>query len=197
MRIIAGELRGRRLLSPEGRRTRPTSDRLRETLFNILSSRIPNAVVLDLFAGTGALGLEAVSRGAASAVLVDGSAAAVSLIARNIQLFSIEKKVRVIRWDILRNLNPLRNIEPLFDLIFLDPPYSQGMVVPALRRLVESRSMAGEARIVIEHSVSETIASDIPGLELCDQRTYGKTIVTFMSYRSSGTCESSPVFDFI
>ena len=190
-------MRGRRLLSPEGRRTRPTSDRLRETLFNILSSRIPNAVVLDLFAGTGALGLEAVSRGAASAVLVDGSAAAVSLIARNIQLLSIEKKARVIRWDILRNLNPLRNIEPLFDLIFLDPPYSHGMVVPALHRLVESRSMAGEARIVIEHSVSETIASDIPGLELCDQRTYGKTIVTFMSYRSSGTCESSPVNDLI
>jgi 16S rRNA (guanine966-N2)-methyltransferase len=186
MRIIAGELRGRRLLSPEGRRTRPTSDRLRETLFNILASRIPGAVVLDLFAGTGALGLEAVSRGAASAVLMDVDAAAVSLIVRNIQSFSIEKKARVIRWDILRNLNPLRNIEPLFDLIFLDPPYRQGMVAPTLRRLVESRSIADDAHIAIEHSVSETIAFDIPGLKLCDQRSYGKTVVTFMSYCSSG-----------
>jgi len=185
MRIIAGELRGRRLHRPEGKQTRPTSDRLRETIFNILAFRTRQAVVLDLFSGTGAMAIEALSRGADSAVLVDGSPQAISLIAQNIRSFSLEKKARALRWDIARNLNFLRHVRPLFNLVFMDPPYNRNMIGPTLYRLLQSASLAAEACIVVEHSVLEAISFDHPDLDLYDQRTYGKTMVSFLIFNPS------------
>ncbi len=185
MRIIAGELKGRRLHRLEGKQTRPTSDRLRETIFNILSFKTQQAVVLDLFAGTGAMAIEALSRGADSAVLVDDSFQAVALISQNIRAFSLEKKARVQRWDIARNLNFLRHVQPLFDLVFLDPPYNRNLIGPTLHHLLQSSSLAAQACIVVEHSVLETIRFDEPEFELYDQRTYGKTMVSFLSFNPS------------
>jgi 16S rRNA (guanine966-N2)-methyltransferase len=186
MRIIAGELKGRKLHRLEGKQTRPTSDRLRETIFNILSFKIRQAGVLDLFSGTGAMAIEALSRGADSAVLVDDSFQAVSLIAKNIRDFSLEKKARVQKWDISRNLNFIRQVRPPFDLIFMDPPYNRNLIGPTLHHLLQSASLAAQACIVVEHSVLEVICFEDPEFELDDQRTYGKTMVSFLSFNPSG-----------
>lgn len=182
MRIIAGELKGRRLHRLQGKQTRPTSDRLRETIFNILSFKPQQAVVLDLYSGTGAMAIEALSRGADSAVLVDDSFQAISLISQNIRAFSLEKKARVQRWDIARNLNILRHVQPPFDLVFLDPPYNRNLIGPTLRHLLQSGSLAAQACIVVEHSVLEAVSFDDPQLECYDQRRYGKTMVSFLSF---------------
>jgi len=193
MRIIAGELRGRRLHRLEGKQTRPTSDRLRETIFNILSLRTQRAVVLDLFSGTGAMAIEALSRGADSALLVDDSPHAISLITRNIRSLGLENKARVRRWDITHNLNLLRNIRPQFSLVFMDPPYHNNMIDPTLYHLLQSSSLVLQASIVIEHSVLDALSFDHPELNLNDQRTYGKTMVSFLSYNPSGDDSHDPV----
>jgi 16S rRNA (guanine966-N2)-methyltransferase len=124
MRIIAGEFRSRMLISPKGMETRPTSDRLRETLFNILTPRLGDARFLDLYAGSGANGLEALSRGARAAVLVEQAASAVEAVRRNVAALGVAGRVRVVQVAVLRWLtNAARGGVPPFDVIFLDPPY--------------------------------------------------------------------------
>jgi 16S rRNA (guanine966-N2)-methyltransferase len=182
LRIISGRLKGKRLHSVQGLTIRPTADRLRESIFNILSFRVHNAVVLDLFAGTGALGIEALSRGAESAVFVDNNPEAVSLIERNITSCSFDKHARIIRWDIKKNLNCLKSAKKAYDLVFLDPPYNQNRVKPTLFNLEQTRSLEKGARIVVEHSPLETIPEDLFMFEIEDQRRYGKTVVSFLTY---------------
>jgi len=182
LRIISGRLKGKRLHSVQGLTIRPTADRLRESIFNILSFRVHNAVVLDLFAGTGALGIEALSRGAESAVFVDNNPGAVSLIERNITSCSFDKHARIIRWDIKKNLNCLKSAKKAYDLVFLDPPYNQNRVKPTLLNLEHTRSLEKGARIVVEHSPLETIPEDLFMFEIEDQRRYGKTVVSFLTY---------------
>lgn len=182
MRIISGQLRGRRLFSTSGNHTRPTSDKVREAIFNILSSRIGATAVLDLFAGTGALGIEAASRGAAAIVCIDNSPAAVRTIQKNISAVSIESIVKIIKWDISRNLNCIRSPEPIYDLIFMDPPYETGLVTKALKNLHLSQSVKQGATLVVEHSNREPIPNDLPFGEITDQRKYGKTLVSFLTY---------------
>lgn len=182
MRIISGKLGGRRLLSSPGRDTRPTSDRVREALFNILGARVGAGTVLDLFAGTGALGIEAVSRGAAGAVCIDESRTALETIQKNIRSLALEKVVRTIKWDIARNLGCIRSPEPVYELVFMDPPYDRGLVSTALDNLHHSRSVKPGATLVVEHSGREPLPADRPFLALTDQRKYGKTLVSFLTY---------------
>ncbi len=181
MRIIAGQLRGKTLRSVKGMATRPTSDRVRESLFNILSYRIRGANVLDLFAGTGALGIEALSRGAKSAVFVDESKDALSVIRRNLEDCKLMEKARIIRWNIARNLNCLTAYEKQFDLVFMDPPYHSGLIGPALAHLNTENCLADSACLVIEHDISETISDNICDFYLADQRKYGRTFVSFLN----------------
>jgi 16S rRNA (guanine966-N2)-methyltransferase len=122
--------------------TRPTTDRIRESLFNILAGSIQDRRVLDLFAGTGALGIEAISRGAASAVFVDQARAALAAIRRNIRDLGLDARTRIIHWDIRKNLNCLASDPQAFDLVFMDPPYETHAVAPALRALISSGAMA-------------------------------------------------------
>ena len=117
-------------------------------------------------------------------LLID-SAQAISLITQNIRSFYLEKKARVQRWNIARNLNFLRHALPRFDLVFMDPPYNRNMVGPTLNNLLQSACLAVQASIVIEHSVLEPICLDHPELELYDQRLYGKTMVSFLSFNPS------------
>jgi 16S rRNA (guanine966-N2)-methyltransferase len=182
LRIISGRLKGKKLHSVQGLTIRPTADRLRESIFNILSFRVHKAMVLDLFAGTGALGIEALSRGAESAVFVDNDPGALSVIKRNITSCSFDKHANIIRWDIKKNLNCLKSARRAFDLVFLDPPYNQSMVKPALFNLEHTRSLEKGARIVVEHSPQEPIPDDLFMFEIADQRRYGKTLVSFLSY---------------
>ena len=182
MRIISGNRRGKKLFAFEGRNIRPTADRMREAIFNILSARVADAVVLDLFAGTGALGLEALSRGAHSALFVDNHPDAVRLLKKNITACGMQQDARVIRWDIARDLKCLNGIFPEFNLVFLDPPYRRHLLKPALVHLHQTNAVQPGAHIVAEHSVDEPLPHDIDGFNRVDQRTYGKSLVSFFTY---------------
>lgn len=179
MRVISGSLKGRKLASVRGAAIRPTADRVREALFNILGSRPHEANVLDLFAGTGALGIEALSRGARQALFLDHAAAAVKLLRKNIEMCRLETRCHVVQWNIAKNLHVLASYPQVFDLVFMDPPYDRGMIMPALLHLVESGSLAPEALIVAEHAPCERI-EPLPGhLAFGDRRRYGQTQLTF------------------
>ncbi len=192
MRIISGDLKGKKLCSVRGRIIRPTADRLRESIFNILSFRVQGAVALDLFAGTGALGLEALSRGAESTVFIDNDKGSLSVIERNIQLCAFDNRTKIIKWDIKKNLNCIRSTGltsrilplniPLFNLVFMDPPYKKNMLKSALCNLHSTGSLERGALIIIEHTLLEPIPTDSPKFEIADQRRYGKTLVSFLNY---------------
>lgn len=182
MRIIGGELRGKKLATLRGMAIRPTADRTREAIFNIIAAKVDGANVLDLFAGTGALGIEALSRGAARAVFIDNAAESIKTIEKNTTACRMQDRARVIRWDIIRNLNCLGpGASPAFDIVFMDPPYNSNAVAPTLRHLAHSNALAPGATVIVEHAPSEAI-TDLPnGLSHVDQRKYGKTLVSLLS----------------
>jgi 16S rRNA (guanine966-N2)-methyltransferase len=181
MRIIAGERRGKILRSVRGMETRPTADRVRESVFNILAYQVSGAAVLDLFAGTGAMGIEALSRGAEYAVFVDDSKDALSVISKNLTDCRFQDKARIIRWNIAKNLTCLAEFEQRFDLVFMDPPYNRNFILPALNHLLKSNGLKDNALIVIEHGI-EPIPDTVSDFFLYDQRKYGKTFVSFLKY---------------
>lgn len=181
-RIIGGEARGRRLRSLPGRLTRPTADRVKEALFNIISHRVPGAHVLDLFAGTGNLGLEALSRGGRAVVFVDVSAHCARVIRENLAGLGWAERGRVMRGDVRETLARLaRTAGVKFDLVFLDPPYRAGLVLPAIEALAAGDLVAAGGIVVAEHDMREEISSAPPGFVLIDQRRYGETILSFIS----------------
>ena len=182
LRVIAGELKGRRLVSAKGMRVRPTSDRTKEAVFSILFGRIQNTVVLDLFSGTGALAIEAISRGAASAVLIDFHDKSLSVIRQNIQTCGLAHRAVAIKWKIEKELTCIEGHDPPFDLVFMDPPYDKELVLPTLENLAKSRSLAPGAWIVIEHAASDPLPEVISSFSVEDQRRYGKTLVSFLSH---------------
>lgn len=182
LRIIAGKLKGRKLRSVRGTKTRPTADRIREAIFNILAFQIQESTVLDLFAGTGALGIEAMSRGAESVVFVDVDNDSVSVLQENIKSLSLESTAKIFRWDLTRNLNCLGSLRSAFNLIFMDPPYNKNMIKPTLYNLHSSQSMENGARIVVEHSYLEPVLKSQLPFEISDQRRFGKTLVSFLNY---------------
>ena len=181
MRIVAGKFRGKALLSPSDDSIRPTSDRAREAVFSILGSRLSphfdGLRVLDLFAGTGALGLEALSRGASSAVFVDTGAEARGLIRDHIEAFGIAGIAKLLRRDATA-LGPAGTMGPV-DLVFLDPPYGQSLGEKALMSLVAGNWLAPDATLVLEEGADVTL--DLPpGFVLDDRREYGAAAVHFI-----------------
>ena len=182
VRIIAGELKGRRLRSGRGSKIRPTANRTREAIFNIIAPRIPGARVLDLFAGTGAFGIEALSRRADSAVFVDIDIDSISVLQANIKILSLESQTKIIRWDPIKNLDCLRSSQSTFNLVFLDPPYNSNMIEPTLLNLDTSQSLTAGARVIVEHSRREPVVNSRLPFEFADQRQYGKTLVTILEY---------------
>jgi 16S rRNA (guanine966-N2)-methyltransferase len=178
LRVIAGHYRGTRLYTPSGEAIRPTSDRLRESIFNIIGPQIRGKRILDLFAGTGAMGIEALSRGATHAVFIDNNAQSLDLIHRNIEKISAHERTTVIALDATHDLSCLRK-HAAIDIIFMDPPYRQGYIHKALQNLAALPSC--NSMIVVEHAAKDTL-NDLPaGLFLKDQRRYGKTLVSFLS----------------
>lgn len=180
MRIVGGALRGRALAGPRSQTIRPTSDRLRESVFDILAHRfddpVAGAAVIDLFAGSGALGLEALSRGAARALFVDNGAEARALLRENIESLGLGGVTRVFR----RDATKLGAAPPneTFSLAFLDPPYGEGLAGPALRALVEGGWLNQRAVLVIEESAKAEIELP-PSLIREDARRYGDTQFIF------------------
>jgi 16S rRNA (guanine(966)-N(2))-methyltransferase RsmD len=180
VRIIGGTLKRRKLSPLRGLGVRPTTDYLRESIFNILAGSVEGAVVLDLFAGTGSLGIEALSRGASSAVFIDKAPQAIKALLRNISAFSLEKRCTVVRRDILRGLSFLESTGHGFDLVFVDPPYDHGLVKPTLHLLDRAECMAEGGLVVVEHSLVETLPEKVEGFRRIDQRQHGKTLVSFI-----------------
>ena len=182
LRIIAGDLKGRKLRAVHGTKTRPTANRTREAIFNIIASQIPGSQVLDLYAGTGAFGIEALSRKADAAVFIDNDKDCIAVLQANIKTLSLQNQTRIIRWDLIKNLDCLESVSPTYDLVFIDPPYLKNMIEPTLQNLHLSRSLVSGARIIVEHSLREPVLTQQLPFEIADQRKYGKTLVTFLDY---------------
>ncbi|HEY1978620.1 MAG TPA: 16S rRNA (guanine(966)-N(2))-methyltransferase RsmD [Xanthobacteraceae bacterium] len=176
MRVVGGRLRGRSLASPKSNLVRPTADRLREALFNILvhgyDDPIADARALDLFAGTGAFGIEAVSRGAAFVLFVDDGAEARALLRENVAALGLGGTSKVFRRDATK-LGPAHPIEP-FSLVFLDPPYGKGLAEKALASAQSGGWLAPEALIIVEEAVKSAFAAPDGFTEL-ERRRYDET----------------------
>jgi 16S rRNA (guanine966-N2)-methyltransferase len=181
LRIIAGTYKGLRLDGPKGKRLRPTADRVREAIFNILGYDLSELWVLDLFAGTGAMGLEALSRGAAFVVMVEQHPAAIRLIGRNLAGCGNPENVRVHKLDLRRGLKRLTDQNYSFDLVFLDPPYGRGLTQRCLEQLGTGKLLNEAATVVSEHSSDENLTSIYGCLHRQTMRVYGTTGVSFYS----------------
>lgn len=184
MRIISGTARGRRLAEFPGDKIRPTPDRVREALFSLLTSRLGSFAglkVLDLCAGSGALSLEAISRHAESAILVDSGSDAITLIEENIKRCKFEQKMRVIRQDVRRALPSLTASGP-FDVIFMDPPYKLGLVPKFISEIERLNLISEDGIICAETETGETV-SDSGRLECFESRRYGSTTVHLLRNR--------------
>jgi len=183
MRIIGGRFKGRKLFSVPGARTRPTGGKLREALFDILPRSLDGARTLDLYAGTGAFGLEALSRGAAHAVFIDTDVRAVSTIQKNIRMLGVEKQTRCIRWNIAKNLKCIQPAQSRFDLVFMDPPYERGVILESLRHLLISQCLAPGALVVVEYGIKSRFPEVLPAaFATAERRKYGKSLVAFLDY---------------
>jgi 16S rRNA (guanine966-N2)-methyltransferase len=187
VRIVGGRLRGRLLQAPASRAIRPTSERLRESIFDILAHRhagvVEGARVVDLFAGSGALGIEALSRGAKFALFVDNGPEARALLRANVEAFALGGVTRIWRAD--ATLLGKAPAGPPFTLAFLDPPYDKGLAGPALAGLVEGGWLASGAVVVVEESAEAEIGAPT-ALRIVDERVYGETKVVFLAYGDEG-----------
>ena len=181
MRVITGSARGRRLKELQGMETRPTTDRVKEGMFSALQFDLEGRKVLDLFAGTGQLGIEALSRGAAYGVFVDRRPDAVKLIRENLQVTDLQDRARVVSGDSMAFLHALRE---RFDLIFLDPPYAAGLLEPALEYIAEFDILSPHGIIVAEHPADRTLPALKAPYRIHRTYRYGKISLTV--YRRAG-----------
>jgi 16S rRNA (guanine966-N2)-methyltransferase len=181
VRVVGGRLKGRNLASPSSRDIRPTADRLRESVFNILihayGDPVSGARVLDLFAGTGALGIEAISRGANFALFVDNGTEARALLRNNVEALGLGGVTKVFRRD-ATNLGPAHPVEP-FSLVFLDPPYGKGLAEKALVSARDGGWLAQGALIVVEEATDAAFTAPV-GFEELERRRYDDTEVVFL-----------------
>ncbi|MSR76908.1 MAG: 16S rRNA (guanine(966)-N(2))-methyltransferase RsmD [Candidatus Omnitrophica bacterium] len=180
MRIIAGELKSRIIKFPKTKLTRPMTDRGRETVFNIIGSLIPGKHILDLYSGSGSIGLEAVSRGALDVIMVEQSPVAVHVIKQNIDLLGLKQKAIVLQDDVLRAIDKLKRKKQAFSLVFVDPPYDKGWVKKTLIRLDQSGIVLPFGQVVVGHSSYEEIPEDLKTLRLTRTKKVGQSRFSFL-----------------
>lgn len=183
MRIVSGRLRGRNIATPSGRNTRPTSDQTRESVFNILKHAewappLDGAIVADIFAGSGALGLEAISRGAEFCLFVETEPKARAAIRANIEKMKISEDTRLHRYDATRLKVAPGNLRGKFSHIFMDPPYNKGLWKPVLSRLIQQDLLADNGVIILEESVEAEI--EPRGFEVLADKNWGAARVLFL-----------------
>lgn len=189
VRVIAGSARGTLLKVRKGEGTRPTSDKVKGALFNILGPAFAGTAFLDLFAGSGAIGIEALSRGASLAVFVEKGFPAVRVIETNLARTGFAAKSRVLALDVQRALKVLGREGAAFEHIFLDPPYGGDFIGPALQGIHENRLLAERGTIIVEHGTGSCSWTEGP-FDLYKQRTYGDTALTFLRGRD---CEEGEI----
>ncbi len=185
MRIISGSARGTNLFTLEGLTTRPTLDRVRESLFNIIQNEIVDSIFLDLFSGSGAVGLEAASRGTKKSILCDRSKDAIKIINKNIEKTHLKEKIELYNVDykeLLRN-----KIKEKLDIIYIDPPYNSDFAVDAVKILIENNLLNKESLIIIETDREEKILKQLTNenleVEIIDKRKYGRAVIIFLKLK--------------
>lgn len=179
MRVITGQAKGRRLKAPKGMNTRPTSDRTKESLFNIIGDRLLDKAVLDLYAGTGAIGIEALSRGADSAVFVEKDQRVVKIIRANLDLTGLADQAEIISQDVDSTVARLASQQRTFDIIFLDPPYLRNLLQKSIETLVHYQIIRPGGLVVAESSKLDTLSDKYGNLRLIRQERYGDTVLSF------------------
>lgn len=178
MRVIAGTAKGKKLLSPKGDAlTRPTTDKVKEAVFGKLQFQMPSAVVLDLFAGSGALGIEALSRGAEHAVFVDSAAQAIAYIKQNLAATNLSEKATILQTNAKQAIKHLSASKMVFDFIFIDPPYTAGLYEDIITVILQNDLLKPEGLLVIEHDE----ALDLSKYTIGSQKRYGSVYVSYLS----------------
>lgn len=185
MRIISGKARGTKLYTLEGIATRPTLDRVKESIFNIIQKDIEDSTVLDLFAGSGAIGLEFLSRGAKRAVLCDNSKDAIKIIKQNVQKTHFEEKAEVYNIEFIKLIERLQNQK--FDIIYIDPPYVTNFIKISLEKIIECKLINENSKIIVETDDETRILNQIEKMdvEITDKRKYGRATIIFLKYRKN------------
>lgn len=180
-RVIAGKYKGMRLNAPKGDKTRPTSDKVKEALFSIIQMRIPGSRFLDLFAGSGQMGLEALSRGAEEAVMVEQNRSAGNVIRSNIEKLRAEQETEIIFADVFRAMRVLAEAGRKFDIVYMDPPYAEA--ASYFKRITSVLSeldlLSDEGVLIIEHSANTELDKNVINLTLTRRCKYGTTLLTF------------------
>ena len=184
MRVISGKVRGLKLISPPGEDTRPTLDRVKEAVFSMISPFLIDAKVLDLFSGSGALGIESLSRGALNAVFVDNSNIAIKCIRSNIEAAKFDNVSTILQKDSAAFLKENKNS---YDIIFLDPPYNKELIAAVLPYC--ANCLKDEGIILCETEKNESLPEDVSGLELVKEYRYGKAKVTSFRKKGEEVCE--------
>lgn len=178
MRIIAGSLKGRRLNTPRDNKIRPTTDKVKEAIFNTIMPYLEDALVVDLFAGTGNLGLEAISRGAKHCYFCDNARESLQLIRENIKYCQVENQSTIISGEFDRNLE---RIKEKADIIFLDPPYKEGLILRCLEKIHELDLLHEDGVIIIERGFRETLPDDYLSFQKIKEKRYGTILVSLFA----------------
>lgn len=179
MRIIAGKFKGRKLDFPKGPDIRPTQDRVREALFNVIAQYVAGARVLDLFSGSGALGIEALSRKAKDVTFVDNNPKCISIIKSNLANINIKLGVNILKMDVLKAINILSQKGKVFDIIFLDPPYHSDLLKKTLIKLSQYDIVSQNNLIIAEHFKKGNLTDTVRGISRYTQKQYGDTMLSF------------------
>ena len=187
MRVIAGIARGHKLESIEGMKTRPTTDRIKETLFNIIAFELQGCHFLDLFAGSGAIGIEALSRGAQRAVFVDDAADAAAMIEKNLHHTKLHDRADILRLNVIDALKQLAEKGESFDIIFMDPPYGQMLAASVLQALLQYNVLQKDGFVIMEHA-SDSAFCGVGGFQIIKKKVYKTTTMTFLSLEESVSC---------
>ena len=179
MRVISGKVRGLKLDTPKNEDVRPTTDRVKESLFNIINQYVMDSNVLDLFAGTGSLGIECLSRGALSATFVDVSKDSINIVKSNVKKSRFENESTILNLDFKSAIDRLKMQNKKFDIIFMDPPYYKNMFIDALSSIDDANLLDDDGIIVVEHDTKDKFEDKIGRLEKHKEKKYGNTTLTF------------------
>jgi len=179
IRVIAGEIKGRKIKSLKGKTVRPLLARIKKSLFDIIGNKIKNAVFLDLYAGTGSVGLEALSRGAKEVIFIEKDSTAVKVIEGNLQKLGFDKKAKVWKRDVLQGLPE----DKKFDLIFLGPPYKLELILPTLKIIAQKEILTEKGWVICQHHFREKLPEEYFFHQLFRWEKYGNTILSFYQFK--------------
>ena len=183
VRVISGKAGGLRLKTLEGLKTRPTADRIKESLFNIINLCVNGAEVLDLFAGSGALGIEALSRGAKFAIFIDNNKESIAVIKSNLLHTALEQLSEVYQTDFETGLKKLKEANRKYDIIFLDPPYGKGLEFKAIEEIAKHQLLKADGLIILENEQKYDLPQEIAAMVKTDTRNYGRTSISFYRFK--------------